>query len=129
MSRFLQRSLQLSILVSALAACSADKTSLEFYPTELPAAEVGEQYTAVVNVKGNQTPVSTARVVHGKVPPGISMSVAYSIPGRPTIVFSGVATEAGLFSFRILVRCFGTSVAGQVGEESFSIRVVDGAGN
>lgn len=90
-------------------------TTLAAVPVTLPGATVGDTYSQVVDSTGGTGPVSWS-VVGGALPTGLTID-----PVTGTI--SGVATQAGAFTFTAQVRDTG----GNTAAEDLSITIAAGA--
>lgn len=108
-------------LLLLLAACLPDRRSrpeLAFSPADLPEGAVGARYRAVIQVRGNETPVCGASLTEGALPKGLML-----VRENDDVVISGTPTEAGSHAFTLCVSCFGTNVSGQIGERKYTIVV------
>ncbi|HEX8990147.1 MAG TPA: putative Ig domain-containing protein [Anaerolineales bacterium] len=100
---------------------AAPRGPLQFEPAQLPAAQVGVAYDARVTISDNATPAGQFSVSEGALPMGLALE---RIPGEPNAAhIFGTPEEAGTFTFRIFVWCYGTNVSGQTGEKQYSLVV------
>ncbi|HEX6291400.1 MAG TPA: Ig domain-containing protein [Herpetosiphonaceae bacterium] len=117
------RVLSLILLVLAglvLTACGDTRPALTFSPDALPAARVGQPYTATITVSGNVTPVGGAGVEPGSLPPGLVLQHRNE---DDQIEITGTPEASGTFTFTIDVWCYGTNQSGQTGERSYTLVV------
>jgi hypothetical protein len=104
-----------------VAGChDGDRPALGFEPLQLPAAQVGQPYDVVIRVTHNRTPVDSAVVDGGALPPGVVLEKA---PGGVGARLVGRPTRAGTASFTVHVSCFGTNVTGQSGSRTYTLVV------
>jgi hypothetical protein len=94
--------------------------ALGFTPAQLPTAQVGQPYDVLIRVTHNRTPVDSAVVDGGALPPGLVLEKAPNGVGARVV---GRPTRAGTASFTVHVTCFGTNVTGQSGSRSYSLVV------
>jgi hypothetical protein len=93
---------------------------LRFEPESLPAGQVGAAYEAQIRITDNITPVGDMSIAEGSLPPGLEF---IRVEGEDAAKISGVPQEAGTFTFRVDVWCFGTQVSGQAGQKEYTIVV------
>jgi hypothetical protein len=93
--------------------------SLQFDPDQLPHAQVGMPYEAEIHVTQNRTPVGDFAILDGSLPSGLVLKKVEGV--EDTAKISGVPQEAGTFTLKISVWCYGTNVAGQTGEKEYSL--------
>ena len=103
-------------------SCSWPQRSLAFSPKELPKAQLGKAYRAVIHVSHNRTPIEGVSLKQGSLPHGLSIEQDRETGGTDQVIH-GVPTQTGTFTFTVEVGCFGTSVEGQVGEKTYTIEV------
>ena len=103
-------------------SCSWPPRILAFTPSDLPNAQLGKEYRAVIKLSRNRTPIGSVRLKDGALPRGLSINQDRETGGTD-LVIHGVPQGAGIFTFTIEVGCFGTSVDGQVGEKTYSLEV------
>jgi hypothetical protein len=96
------------------------RPALEFAPSELQRAQVGQPYLAAVSVERNETPVGDMWVASGALPPGLELVFA---DGSDIGEITGTPTQAGSYTFSVEVWCFGTNVNGQTGSASYTLSV------
>lgn len=94
---------------------------LKFEPAELPAAQVGVPYDVKVTISDNATPAGQFSIPAGALPEGLALEKVQGEENAAHIF--GTPEEAGTFSFRIFVWCYGTNVSGQTGEKQYSLVV------
>ncbi len=111
-----------SMLLSTLACMlfTPPRGLLKFDPAVLPEAQVGVPYEAKVSISDNATPAGEFSISEGTLPGGLTME---KIEGEDAARISGTPQEAGAFTFRIFVWCYGTNVSGQVGEKEYTLTV------
>ena len=102
--------------------CSWPQRSLAFSPKELPKAQLGKGYRAVIHVSHNRTPIEGVWLKQGSLPHGLTLEQDREHGGDDQIIH-GVPKETGTFAFTMEVGCFGTSTEGQVGEKAYTIEV------
>ena len=100
---------------------SAPRGPLKFEPAELPPARVGVAYDAKVTISGNATPAGQFSISEGSLPRGLAVEMVEGEQNAAHIF--GTPEEAGTFTFRIFVWCYGTNVSGQTGEKEYSLVV------
>ncbi len=100
---------------------AAPRSPLKFDPADLPPAQVGAPYDAKVTISDNATPAGEFSISEGALPKGLTSE---KIQGQENAghIF-GTPEEAGTFTFRIFVWCYGTNVSGQTGEKQYSLVV------
>lgn len=111
------------LVLSLTLACYVPiepRPDLTFDPAELPVAQVGVPYEAVISVKGNVTPVFLFSVAEGSLPDGLTW--AY-VEHDDFAKISGTPTRAGTFTIKVSAYCLGTNVSGQTGEMEYKIEV------
>ena len=81
-------------------------------PEELPDGEVSERYRATLTAEGGTEP-HTFAVTGGTLPPGLSLSSAGAISGRPS--------EAGEFSFTVTA----TDADGNTGSRDYAVSIAE----
>jgi hypothetical protein len=94
--------------------------ALEFLPSDLPAAKIGEPYEVKIAIVGNVTPVGAFSVNPQLLPPGLTLT---HNPPEDFATLSGIPTQAGAYTFTVDVWCFGTNVSGQTGEKTYELIV------
>lgn len=94
---------------------------LKFDPDTLPDAQVGVPYEVDIHVTQNRTPVGDFSISDGALPAGLELKKADEVEDTAWII--GIPDEAGTFTFKISVWCYGTNVSGQTGEREYSIVV------
>jgi hypothetical protein len=94
---------------------------LKFNPDTLPDAQVGVAYKAEIHVRENRTPVGDFAISEGALPAGLKLEKVEGV--EDTAAISGVPKEAGTFTLKISVWCYGTNVSGQTGEKEYNIVV------
>ena len=104
----------------ALIAVVGCQSELQFSPTTLADAQVGLPYAATITVTA-PTPVDSASIQDGALPPGLSLALAEG--HNSTIQISGTPSAAGTFSFTVYVQCVGTQVSGQTGSQDYTLVV------
>lgn len=107
---------QYSITIAGLAA----NEEIKFEPELLPDGKIGEQFDEEISISENFSPAWIFQVNAGALPPGLKLEY---VEAQDTASITGIPTEAGTFTFTILVECFGTNEAGQTGEKQYSISV------
>ena len=85
--------------------------SLIFNPASLGTGQAGTPYMQKISIAGGAAPYTFA-VIEGALPPGLSLSAAGTLSGRPTV--------AGLFGFTIGA----TDARDAIGSQSYSLRVL-----
>ena len=120
--RFLLTLLAAGVLLSTLACMlfTPPRGPLKFEPAVLPEASVGVSYDAKIAISDNATPAGAFSVSEGTLPGGL---VLEKIEGEDAARISGTPQEAGTFTFRVFVWCYGTNVSGQVGEKEYTLTV------
>lgn len=96
------------------------RPDMEFDPAELPAAQVGVPYEAVIRVQGNVTPTFIFSVAEENLPDGLTWEY---VQHDDFAKITGTPTRAGTFTFKVSVYCLGTNVSGQTGEMEYKIEV------
>ncbi len=111
-----------SLLLSTLACMlfTPPRGPLKFDPAVLPDAQVGVPYEAKVSISDYATPAGDFSISEGTLPGGLTLE---KIEGESAARISGTPQEAGSFTFRIFVWCYGTNVSGQVGEKEYTLTV------
>ncbi len=111
-----------SLLLSTMACMlfTAPRGPLKFDPAVLPDAQVGQPYEAKVSISDNDTPAGDFSVSEGTLPGGLTLE---KVEGESAARISGTPQEAGSFTFKIFVWCYGTNVSGQVGEKEYTLTV------
>ena len=115
----------------ALAACvllatlgcmlfTPPRGPLKFDPAALPDAQVGVPYETRISISDNATPAGAFSISEGTLPGGLTME---KVEGEDAARITGTPQEAGTFTFRVFVWCYGTNVSGQVGEKAYSLTV------
>ncbi len=110
----------LFLLLAPALACTIVSDTLTFTPATLPEATVGQDYTAVITLSGNRTPINTVSVSEGELPPGIELHWERGADG---FSLSGVPTQAGTYTFQLYVSCLGTNVSGQNAGQGYKLVV------
>lgn len=108
------------LLVAGCHVGPGGRPALGFAPPNLPTAQVGQPYDVVIRVTHNRTPVDSAVLAGGALPPGLVLEKA---PGGVGARVFGQPTRAGTASFTVRVTCFGTNVTGQSGSRSYTLVV------
>ncbi len=119
----LQSGLLAGILLLSTMACmlfTPPRGPLQFAPTALPDAQVGVPYEAKVSISDNATPAGEFSISEGTLPGGLTLE---KVEGEDAARISGTPQEAGAFTFKIFVWCYGTNVSGQVGEKEYTLTV------
>src|SRR5512143_1253447 len=93
---------------------------LKFAPAVLPEAQVGMPYDARISISDNATPAGAFSISEGTLPGGVTLE---KVEGEDAARISGTPQEAGTFTFRVFVWCYGTNVSGQVGEKEYTLTV------
>jgi hypothetical protein len=101
-------------------ALTGGRGPLKFDPASLPDAQVGVPYDAKVTITQNVTPAGGFSISEGALPRGLTME---KVQDENSARISGTPEEAGTFTFKISVWCYGTNVSGQTGEMSYTITV------
>lgn len=121
------RSLSAALLVGVVLlwtlACmlfTPPRGPLKFDPAVLPDAQVGVPYEAKVSISDNATPAGEFSISEGTLPGGLTFE---KIEGEDAARISGTPQEAGGFTFKVFVWCYGTNVSGQVGEKEYTLTV------
>ena len=91
-------------------------------PAALPPAQKGVAYEAELSVSQNETPVVDFYIIEGALPDGL---VIEHVETEDTGKITGIPTETGIFTFTVLVQCYGTSVSGQSSSKDYTIVVED----
>ncbi len=114
--------LMASLLMSTLACMlfTPPRGPLKFDPAVLPDAQVGVPYEAKVSISDNATPAGDFSISDGTLPGGLTLE---KVEGESAARISGTPQEAGTFTFKIFVWCYGTNVSGQVGEKEYTLTV------
>jgi hypothetical protein len=99
---------------------AAPRGPLNFDPDNLPGAKVGVPYDVKVTIAQNVTPVGQISISEGALPQGLKLE---KLQGEDTARIYGTPVEAGTFTFKIFVWCYGTNISGQTGEASYTITV------
>ncbi len=94
---------------------------LKFDPDQLPDAQVGTAYNVEIHVTENRTPVGNFATGAADLPGGLKLEKVEGV--EDTARITGVPAEAGTFTFKIRVWCYGTNVSGQTGEKEYTIVV------
>lgn len=89
-------------------------------PATLANAQRGVMYEAEIHITQNVTPVGDMLIKSGSLPAGLGLVF---IQGEDAVKISGIPEEAGIFSFKLYVWCFGTMVNGQTLEKDYQIVV------
>jgi len=97
-----------------------NRPDVAFSPTELPEAVLGQPYEVTLTVTRNETPVGNIAVDDGELPPGLALTYE---DRATSATIAGTPTEAGEFEFRLGAWCLGTSVSGQEGYQTYTLRV------
>jgi len=126
LSRYLRFILCALILVSALSCIPCRRVRpyrppLSFDPQELPEAQVGQPYTATIQVLDAQTPVGNI-YVDGELPEGLTFSDELD---QEQATISGTPQTSGTFDISIGAWCLGTSVNGQTGTIEYQLTVTE----
>ena len=100
---------------------SPERGPLKFDPPELPNAQVGVPYEAEIRVSQNATPVGDFMVDPATLPPGLELIIVKDVADTARI--TGTPENAGTYTFRIDVWCYGTMVSGQMGSKEYTIVV------
>ena len=108
------------LLMLSCYALTAGRGPLKFDPANLPDAQVGVPYDAKVTITQNVTPAGSFSISDGALPKGLTME---KVQDENSARISGTPEEAGAFTFKISVWCYGTNVSGQTGEMSYTIMV------
>jgi hypothetical protein len=108
------------IAAAFVLGCTIDRPALEFTPTDLQPAQVGQPYLAAISVERNETPVGDMWVSSGELPPGLELRFT---DGTDTGEITGTPTASGSYTFSVEVWCFGTNVNGQTGSASYTLTV------
>ena len=93
---------------------------IKFAPEALPAATSGVPYEVKITISGNATPAFLFSVSEGVLPKGLTLEL---VEEDHTARIFGTPQERGTFHFKVLVRCYGTNVPGQQGEQEYSLTV------
>ena len=93
---------------------------LKFEPPVLPDAQVGVPYEARVTISDNATPAGEFSISEGALPKGLALE---KVQGENSARVFGTPQEAGTFTFKVFVWCYGTNVSGQVGQKDYSLAV------
>ncbi len=111
-----------SLLLPTLACMlfSPARGPLKFDPAVLPDAQVGVPYEAKVSISDNATPAGDFSISEGTLPGVVTLE---KIEGESAARISGTPQQAGTFTFRVFVWCYGTNVSGQVGEKQYTLTV------
>ncbi len=120
------RTLLLCLLVLGLTlACFAPiepRPDLGFDPASLPAGRTGVPYEATIRVVGHVTPVIGFVIAEGSLPGGLTLEYHE----RDDFArITGTPTQAGTFTFKLTAYCQGTNVSGQMGENEFTMVVIE----
>ncbi len=99
---------------------SAGRGPLKFAPAVLPDAQAGLRYEAKVSISGNATPAGEFSISEGALPKGLTFE---KVEGQDAARIFGIPEESGTFKFKVYVWCYGTNIAGQVGEQEYSLAV------
>src|SRR5512138_1694319 len=121
--RLLRSALLLGSLLLSTLACmlfTPARGPLKFDPASLPEAQVGVPYEAKISISDNATPAGSFSVPQGALPAGMTFE---KIEGEDAALLSGTPREAGVFTLRVFVWCYGTNVNGQVGEKEYTLTV------
>ncbi len=94
---------------------------LKFEPADLPAAQVGEPYTAIINVSDARTPVFEIVVESGELPAGLVL--LYDEKRGQEAVITGTPRSSGRSTFTVKASAHGTNTQGQKGRREYSITV------
>jgi len=113
--------LVMACAVALVAVVGCTDQALEFSPTTLPDAQVGAPYAVTITVSQARTPVGGAFVDEGALPAGLDLALAKD--PADTIRITGTPTVAGSYSFRVSVWCYGTQVAGETGNQEYTLVV------
>jgi hypothetical protein len=117
---YIQAMIAWAIALTAVLGCTP-RPDLQFSPATLADAQVGSSYAATITVSQAVTPVASASVSPGTLPPGLDLALAKE--PADTIHISGTPTVAGTFTFTISVWCYGTSVSGQSAAQEYTLVV------
>lgn len=112
-----------ALLLLSTGACllfTPPRGPLQFDPPALPDAQVGVPYEAKVSISNNDTPAGEFSISEGTLPGGLTFE---KIEGEDAARISGTPQEAGAFTFKVFVWCYGTNVSGQVGEKEYTLTV------
>jgi hypothetical protein len=113
--------LLLALSVTCLACLRAtNRSNILFLPDVLPDAQVGGRYEQEISFFGNQTPVGDMYLPEGSLPDGLRFEFVRS-NGIARIY--GTPKEAGTFTLKTSLWCYGTSVNGQSGEKTYTLKV------
>ncbi len=94
---------------------------LKFEPADLPPAQVGVPYDAIITISDNDTPAGAFSLDAGALPKGLALE-KFKDQQNAAHIF-GVPEQAGTFNFRIFVWCYGTNISGQTGVKDYSLVV------
>ncbi len=113
----------LSLIAIFLSACLTPSypAALEFSPTNLPKARLGEFYEVTIRITRNQTPVGEFSISQGNLPAGLKFE---RVAGQDILRILGTPQKPGLSKFTISVWCYGTNISGQTGQRQYTIVVV-----
>ncbi len=109
-----------TLVTLACSLFAAGRGPLKFEPTVLPEAQVGALYEAKVSISENATPAGEFSISEGALPRGLALE---KIEGQDAARIFGTPEEAGTFNFKVYVWCYGTNIAGRVGEQAYSLVV------
>ncbi len=121
--RSLSAALLVGVVLLSTLACmlfTPPRGPLKFDPAVLPDAQVGVPYEAKVSISDNATPAGEFSISEGTLPGGLTFE---KIEGEDAARISGTPQEAGAFTFKVFVWCYGTNVSGQVGEKEYTLTV------
>ncbi len=109
------------LITASCFLLSTPRGPLKFYPDKLPEAQTGVPYEAKISITQNVTPAGQFSISEGALPKGLTLE---KVQSEDTARISGTPAEAGTFSFKIFVWCYGTNVNGQSGEMQYTIIVI-----
>ena len=104
----------------ACETLTSTSTKLVFSPDTLPAAQVGQPYSAVVTLSNQRTPAFSMGADPESLPPGLTGEFNED---QQTYTISGAPTQAGTYPITVSALCFGTNTSGQQGEKSYQLIV------
>jgi len=101
-----------------ITSCSG--SPLNFSPSQLSTAAVGQSYQATIAVTGNKTPVGQIGIDSGTLPAGLNITYER---GQSSATLSGTPQSAGTYKFSIVALCMGTNKGGQTGHIDYTLVV------
>ena len=114
------RTLLMVVLLGATSVACQSRPALSFAPEILPNGTVGQPYSAVIAITGNETPVGDISTADA-LPPGLTL--VYGNRGDSSAQLIGTPTLAGSYPLTISAWCLGTNVSGQTGSHQYTVVV------